>query len=245
MIRYKIFAHLSEPSAWTIDLLTSELSFSSLLVGTLIAFGLGGFHALSPGHGKTLATAYLVGSQATPRQAILLGLTTTISHTLGVFILGLVALFASKYVLSEQLYPLITVVSGVIIIGVGVNLVRKRLQGHDHDHHHHHHHHEVKNASLLKVGIAGGLIPCPSALVLLLAAVALHRIGYGLVLVGGFSLGLAFVLMTLGLIAVYTRDWLEGLPKMNQVLETLSISSAILVVLLGIVLTLTSTTYVL
>ena len=243
MIRYKIFAHLSEPSAWTIDLLTSELSFSSLLVGTLIAFGLGGFHALSPGHGKTLATAYLVGSQATPRQAILLGLTTTISHTLGVFILGLVALFASKYVLSEQLYPLITVVSGVIIIGVGVNLVRKRLKRHSHDHDHHYH--EVKNASLLKVGIAGGLIPCPSALVLLLAAVALHRIGYGLVLVGGFSLGLAFVLMTLGLIAVYTRDWLEGLPKMNQVLETLSISSAILVVLLGIVLTLTSTTYVL
>ena len=239
MIQHLIFAHLSEPSAWTLDLLTSEISFTSLLFGLFIAFGVGGFHALSPGHGKTLATAYLIGARATPLQAILLGVTTTISHTLGVFILGIVALFASKYVLSEQLYPLITVVSGGIIIGVGINLVRQRLQGHSHDHHHV----EITNTSLVKVGIAGGFVPCPSALVLLLAAVALHRIVYGLVLVGGFSLGLAFVLMGLGLIAVYTRDWLEKLPSMNQVLETLSISSAILVVILGIGLTLTSTTY--
>ncbi|MCW6038887.1 sulfite exporter TauE/SafE family protein [Spirulina subsalsa FACHB-351] len=248
-----LLAHLAQSRELAHFLLT-EPTVGSIWGGMAIAFGFGAFHALSPGHGKALVSAYLIGTQGTPQQAILLGVTTTITHTLGVFLLGAIALFASQYILPEQLYPVLSALSGMMICLVGVSLVRKRLQSpshdhhsdheHDHHHHHHHHHHHASNklSDLIKLGIAGGLVPCPSALVMLLGAIALHQITYGLFLVTGFSLGLALVLVLLGLIAVYARQWLEKFPRTQAISRSLSLTSACVVVVIGLGLTFVSST---
>src|SRR2546425_5744464 len=190
------------------------------LIGLLISASLGALHALSPGHGKTIVGAYLVGSRGTARHAAFLGMTVTITHTLGVFALGLVMLFASQYIVPERLFPILSLISGGIVLVIGLGLFIRRLRSalkhsrghehsHDHPHHDHNHSHDgephshlppgadeprIGLRSLLALGISGGLLPCPSALVVLLSAISLHRVGYGLVLVIAFSLGLATTL---------------------------------------------------
>ncbi|MEQ9480851.1 nickel/cobalt transporter [Coleofasciculus sp. F4-SAH-05] len=236
-----ILAHLSHTSSVP-NLIASEPTLSTVLIGIAIAFGFGAVHALSPGHGKTLVSAYFIGSQGTPQQAVLLGLTITFSHTLSIFLLGAIALFASQYVLPEQSYPVLSFVNGLTIGIVGLSLLRKRLHSHSHPHSHTHAHSPTSLSSLVKLGIAGGLIPCPSALVMLLSAVALHQISYGLFLVGGFSLGLASVLVILGVVAIYARQWLERLPQTDQVLQKLSILSAIVIMVIGFGITVVSVT---
>lgn len=238
-----ILAHLSHTSSVP-NLIASEPTLSTILIGIAIAFGFGAVHALSPGHGKTLVSAYFIGSQGTPQQAVLLGLTITFSHTLSIFLLGAIALFASQYVLPEQSYPVLSFVSGLTIGILGLSLLRKRLHSysHSHSHSHSHAHSPTSLSSLVKLGIAGGLIPCPSALVMLLSAVALHQISYGLFLVGGFSLGLASVLVILGVVAIYARQWLERLPQTDQVLQKLSILSAIVIMVIGFGITFVSVT---
>ena len=236
-----ILAHLSHTSSVP-NLITSEPTLSTVLIGIAIAFGFGAVHALSPGHGKTLVSAYFIGSQGTPQQAVLLGLTITFTHTLSIFLLGVIALFASQYVLPEQSYPVLSFVSGLTIGIVGLSLLRKRLHSDSHCHSHAHAHSPTSFSSLVKLGIAGGLMPCPSALVMLLSAVALHQISYGLFLVGGFSLGLASVLVILGVVAIYARQWLERLPQTDQVLQKLSILSAIVIMVIGFGITVVSVT---
>jgi hypothetical protein len=124
----------------------------SFLLAMLGSFVWGAMHAMSPGHGKTIVGAYLVGERATLQHAVFLGLTTTITHTIGVFALGLVTLFASQYILPEQLYPWLSCLSGLMVVVIGLNLFISRIQttqilkrspvGHSHadDHHHDHHH---------------------------------------------------------------------------------------------------------
>jgi nickel/cobalt exporter len=240
-------------------IVTAEPTVGTTLIGMAIAFGFGAVHALAPGHGKTLVSAYLIGSQGTPQQAILLGVTTTITHTIGIFLLGAIALFASAYVLPEQLYPVLSCVSGVTIFLVGLGLLNQRLHNshshnshshnsHSHNFHNHNHHHDHPSTattsfgSLVKLGIAGGLVPCPTALVMLLGAIALHHIAYGLFLVSGFSLGLSCVLIILGLLAVFARQWLEKFPQTEGVLQRLSLLSAVVVVIIGMGLTFIATT---
>lgn len=243
MIQGLILAHGNHASFLPIQI-PPEPTLGMIIGGMAIAFGFGAVHALSPGHGKTLVSAYLIGSQSTPQQAILLGLTTTITHTLGVFLLGAIALFASQYILPEQLYPVLSCISGFAIFGVGLTLLRKRLSSHNHSHNHSHSHSHTPTSlsSLIQLGIAGGMVPCPSALVLLLTAITLHQITYGLFLVGGFSLGLGLVLVSLGLVAVYARQWLEQLPQTDKILQKVSLLSAGVVVILGMGLTWVSTT---
>src|SRR5262249_40855324 len=155
-----------------------------------VAFFWGAAHALSPGHGKSIVAAYLVGSRGTPRHAVLLGLTVTITHTIGVFALGLVTLSLSQFIVPDALYPWLNLVSALLVVGVGLSVLRWRLRewpgpsthdrahhdhgldrGHDHgahghhDHHHHSHDPALGLRRLLGVGISGGLIPCPTALV--------------------------------------------------------------------------------
>ena len=229
-----------------------NLTLPSLLVALALAFAWGAAHALTPGHGKTIVAAYLVGSRGTVRHAVFLGLTTTVTHTAGVFLLGFLTLFASRYILPEQLYPWLGVASGGLVIAIGLSLFRGRLKelwggaGHDHHHHvhdhhrdHHHHHHHgdghthshlppgtddrpITWRSLLALGISGGLIPCPSALVVMLSAIALERIGFGLVLIVTFSLGLAGVLTAIGVLWVQAGPWLERLSRRVPLLERLS-----------------------
>lgn len=237
------------------SLADQSLTPTMTLTGLGVAFLFGTGHALAPGHGKTMVAAYLVGSRGTPKQALLLGLVTTITHTLGVFALGILALFASQYVLPEQLYPILSLVSGLTVCGVGFWLLDRRLHNaHDHDHKHngdqhlHHNHYETHEQhhlvpeqaitlrSLIALGVAGGIVPCPSALVLLLSAIALHQAVYGMLLLGAFSLGLASVLVAIGLTAVYAYQWLDRLPS-NPLLQYLPVASAMAIILTGAVLT--------
>jgi len=325
------------------DLLSRTLDTpAALAAALLVAIGLGAAHALTPGHGKTIVGAYLVGSRGTARHALFLGLTTTITHTAGVFALGFLVLVASEFVLPEKLYPWLGVLSGLLVVGIGLSILRGHVghwlahrrgdnhdhgpyhfhfgkghshgpgghthdtvnvdltgvgtpigvptpvrsgsglafagvvgsaaavaspvrqhthdhadgHSHDHDHTHNHghdHHHDHDHGhhpaagrpdalswrSLLALGISGGLLPCPSALILMLSAIALRQVGVGLVLILAFSIGLASVLTGIGLIMVYAGRFLERLPIRHGSLTTrlLPMASATFITLAGLAIT--------
>ena len=215
-----------------------------LLFLLLAAFGWGALHALSPGHGKAMVAAYLVGTRGTARHAVALGGIVTVTHTIGVFALGIVTLALSQYVLPEDLYPWLTLASGLLVLAVGAGVLRSRVRtarshahGHDHHHHHHHHHHDISWKGVLGMGASAGLIPCPSALVVLLGAIAQHEVGLGLVLIVVFSLGLAATLTALGLAVVYAGRLTARLPVSPRLVTALPAVSAALIVAVGCVLT--------
>ncbi len=261
---------------------TDNLTPSTIVFLLLFAMVLGAQHALSPGHGKTVVAAYLVGARGTARHALFLGVTVTATHTLGVYALGLVTLYLSQYILPERLYPLLQVVSGLLVVGIGAWLFATRLggalryrrqaaqdqHGHDHAHdhadhphehphdddHHHSHSHggrahshlppgadgqKVSWRSLLALGISGGLLPCPSALVVLLSAISLHRVAFGLLLIVAFSIGLAAVLVGIGLLLVYARRVFQRFSVGGGfATRLLPAISALLIMVAGLVLTL-------
>ncbi|HEV7889477.1 MAG TPA: hypothetical protein VGP08_02505 [Pyrinomonadaceae bacterium] len=276
-----------KPAVQTRDRFAELISVEELtplvaLLGLLLAAGLGALHAMSPGHGKTVVGAYLVGSRGTAKHAAFLGLTVTLTHTSSVFALGLLTLFASQYVLPETLFPYLSLASGVIVLAIGLTLFVRRLRsafglagaeahhhhthkhgnehGHEHDHEHEHahvhthgdgtlthshggreHSHMPPGAdgrpltwrSLLALGVSGGLLPCPSALVVMLSAISLGRVGYGLALIVAFSVGLAATLTAVGLLFVYASRFVAGrrvgrgrLVKVLPVLSSLVIACA-------------------
>jgi nickel/cobalt transporter (NicO) family protein len=278
-----------------------DLGLRLVLLGVLAAFGLGAMHAMSPGHGKTIVAAYLVGSRGTLKHAGLLGFVVTFTHTFTVFLLGLGVLFFQQYVVPEKIVPLLGVISGLSIVGVGALLLYRRAKAlvrqgyisqrehhhhqpdHDHDHHHghghshandHHHHHDhsyptahdhdhhhehgatlvhshgghthshtvqerVSLGNLIALGVSGGLVPCPSALILMLSAIALGRPGLGLILLIGFSAGLAIVLMGIGAIAVYAKNLLPASKDVSNkpLYRLIPVLSSIVVICLGLVMT--------
>src|SRR6058998_3291062 len=220
-------------NAFTELVATNQLGFGVILAALAVALGLGALHALEPGHGKTLIAAYLVGTRGTARHALLLGLIVTASHTAGVFLLGAVTLYASQSIVPERLYPWLGAVSGVIIASLGLSLWLRTYtrhpaaHAHDHSHQHAHEHDVTATGShshgpaqhpeadgtvslpdLLALGIPGGIIPCPAALVVLLSALSLNRLGFGLFLIVAFSLGLAMALVSVGLLMVYARQFM-------------------------------------
>jgi nickel/cobalt transporter (NicO) family protein len=213
-----------------------NLGVGVILLSLLIAVFWGAAHALSPGHGKAMVAAYLVGSRGTPRHALLLGLTVTVTHTAGVFALGLVTLGLSELIVPEQLYPWLNLVSALLVVGVGASVLRARLRRR-HAHHDHHHHGDRSLRDLLAVGISGGLLPCPTALVVLLAAISLHRVGYGLVLILAFSLGLAGAMTAVGLAAVSARRFLRKKSFEGRIVRALPAASAALILALGVAMT--------
>jgi len=218
-----------------------DLSVGVVLVSLLMAAFWGAAHALSPGHGKAMVAAYLVGSRGTPRHALLLGLTVTVTHTAGVFGLGLITLGLSELIVPERLYPWLNLVSALLVVGVGVSVLRARLRRRRAHHHHHHHNHEQRSLrDLLAVGISGGLLPCPTALVVLLAAISLHRVGYGLVLILAFSVGLAGAMTAVGLAAVSAKRFLRTSSFDGPIVRTLPAASALLILVLGLAMTVRS-----
>lgn len=292
------------PDSQTLGLMQTAPWYLTGSVPLAIAacFVWGAMHALSPGHGKTIVGAYLVGENATAQQAVFLGLTTTITHTAGVFALGLVTLFLANFILPEQLYPWLSFLSGLIVVDIGLRLLSRRLQsfawfkktspshshtddhshdyshdhsqdhssahshphphdrpptyshnhspdhGHDHSHPHpsthspHTHSHLPPGAdgspvtwrSLLALGISGGMVPCPSALVVLLSMIAIGQAGFGLVLVSAFSLGLAGTLTILGVLLVNARRLFERVPTQFRFARVLPAMSALFITLLGL-----------
>jgi ABC-type nickel/cobalt efflux system permease component RcnA len=199
-------------------------------------------HALSPGHGKTIVTAYLVGQRGTPRHAALLGLVVTVTHTFGVFALGAVTLLLSRFIVPDRLYPWLNFASGVLVVLIGASVLRARWRHrHAHtDHHHHGHAHGkgLSRRSLVAVGVSGGLLPCPSALVVLLAAISLHRVAFGLLLVVAFSAGLAVTITGIGLAAVLARGAFRRVSLDGWVVSFLPTASALVILAAGLVMTL-------
>ncbi len=239
-----------------------EIPFHLALLGIGMAFVLGAIHAMSPGHGKTIVAAYLVGSRGTIQHAAFLGGMVTFTHTISVFLLGIATLFLSKYILPEKIVPWLGAISGLSIVLIGLSLFRKRLaglrgkddphhhhpHGHAHDHHHgdgnlHHHHYvpqgEVTLAGLIALGVSGGLVPCPSALVLLLSAIALGRTGYGLLLLVAFSFGLAIVLMAIGAAVLYAKNLVPSSERLtgNAAFRWIPVLSAVVIVCVGVLMT--------
>jgi len=257
-----------------------KLSFWVLFSAALIAAGLGALHALEPGHGKTIVAAYLVGSRGTARHAVLLGIVVTTAHTAGVYLLGALTLYASRYVVPEQLYPWLGAISGLSVAGLGIFIFLRHWTGETGEHSHasgEKHSHwflsmfkrgmtkqdsfepgtptgpanltvvtadttPAKRALSLRelcmLGITGGIVPCPAALVVLLSAFSLHRIGFGLFLITAFSLGLAAVLVTVGLTMVYAKRVVSSRVRgSNAALRFLPILSSAFMVVLGVGIT--------
>jgi nickel/cobalt exporter len=267
---------------------TGRLSPAVILISMLAALFWGAAHALTPGHGKAIVAAYLIGARGTARHAGLLGLTVTLTHTAGVFALGAVTLYLSRYILPEALYPWLNVVSGLLVVVIGFSLLYRRSRGlfrpgiageqpthhhgahehsyarthsahahsqgdHPHSHHYsgHTHSHEghthshlplgadgskVNLGSLLAVGVSGGLVPCPAALVLLLSAISLGRLGFGMVLVVAFSVGLAIVLTGIGILMIYAKRLFDRFSFEGRVPRLLPVASALVISLAGVVI---------
>jgi nickel/cobalt transporter (NicO) family protein len=242
---------------------------TALVLLLLAALGWGALHALSPGHGKAMVAAYLVGSNGTSRHAVVLGAVVTVTHTIGVFALGLITLLLAQYILPEDLFPWLTLISGLLVVAIGLAVLRSRVgyhhaqrahrhadeheharerHHHRHDHDHDHldgprgHRHDVPAAitwkSLIGMGASAGLIPCPSALVVLLGAVAQHQVALGLLLILAFSVGLAGTLTALGLLVVNARRVTRRLNVPPRLITAAPAASALVIVGLGCMLTL-------
>jgi ABC-type nickel/cobalt efflux system permease component RcnA len=249
-----------------------RLSAAVVALSMLAAFFWGAALALTPGHGKAVVAAYLIGARGTARHAGILGLTVTLIHTAGVFILGAVTLYLSRYILPEVLYPWLSVASGVLVFLIGLTLLYRHLDkmscgenagrthaehthspgehsSHhgEHSHGHHTHSHgghththppaddsKVTWRGLVALGVSGGLVPCPAALVLLLGAVSLDGLGFGMVLVLAFSAGLAVVLTGIGLLMIYARKLFERFSFEAKVPRLVPVASASIITLAGI-----------
>jgi nickel/cobalt transporter (NicO) family protein len=279
---FKTNGYISRLYAW----LNSLISFTSpspivILISLLAALLWGAVHAFTPGHGKTVVAAYLVGDRGTARHAAFLGLTVTLTHTLGVFALGGVAIYLARYILPEALFPWLSVVSGLLVVVIGLSLLFSRSRGlgagsgkvhhtqtehadgahthshvhsvhsHSHSGHEHTHSHDghthshlppgadgskVSIRSLVALGVSGGLVPCPAALVLLLSAISLGRLGFGMVLVVAFSVGLAIVLTGIGILMIYAKRLFERFSFETRVPRLLPVASALVISLAGVVI---------
>jgi nickel/cobalt transporter (NicO) family protein len=226
-------------SGFTRLIAQGRLSWLVILASLAAALFWGAAHALSPGHGKTIVTAYLIGKRGTARDAAALGAIVTVTHTLGVFALGLVTLGLSQWIVPDTLYPWINLTAGVLVVSIGLTVLRARFR-HVHHHHDHHHHREgdLSRKSLIAVGVSGGILPCPSALVVLLAAISLHRLAFGLVLIVAFSMGLALSITGLGLAAVLAKRRFAGRSFDGLLVRALPAVSAAVIVTAGVVMTL-------
>ena len=226
------------------------------LAALLLAVLLGGVHALAPGHGKTVMAAYLVGLRGSLRQAATIGATVTVTHTAGVLALGLL-LSASRAVASDRLYPLLGLASGLLLAGVGLGLVRRALGGHAHPHphphphgHDHGHDHDHRRPAplgrrgLVALGLAGGMVPSPSAVVVLLGGIALGHAWFGVALVLAYGAGMAATLTGIGLLLAHARGRVDRhlagrsrpRPLLARAARLLPVATASVIVVVGLAL---------
>ncbi|CAN5914833.1 hypothetical protein BH23ACT10_BH23ACT10_05820 [soil metagenome] len=222
-----------------------ELTLLAAASAFALALGLGAVHALAPGHGKTVMAAYLVGRQGTSRQAVALGTTVAVTHTLGVLLLG-VLLSTSQAIAPERLYPWLGTGSGLLFTAIGVQLLSRawRARRDDSTHHHHsdvHDDHDraVTWRTLALPGLAGGLVPSPSALLVLLGGIALGRAWFGLSLVVAYGIGMAATLVGAGYLLVRASSRLTG-PRWRwttRLAVILPVATAVLIVVGGLAFT--------
>lgn len=236
-----------------------ELTPVVLMLSLLTALALGAGHALTPGHGKTLMAACLVGTRGTPLHAVGLGLAVSVSHTIGIVVLGAIIVGAANALPPDVVVRVAPVVAALSILGIGAWMLGAEWQRHgtveawshvQHDAPHRHglvrHRHApaagtaVSWRSLFALGLAGGLIPSTSALLILLGSIAAGRAAFGFVLVVAFGLGMAAVMGGLGLALVVTRTRLDrraDSPRLARLRAIVPLLAAFLVFGFGIILT--------
>jgi len=235
------------------------------LLLALSAFGLGALHVLEPGHGKTVMGAYLVGSKGRVSDAILLGIIVTLAHSGSVIILAVLSMIASVYFVPEMVEKILGVVSGLLIIAIGIWMLFVRVRQarrhenhhhsdsheHDHDHENYEHHHEHSHphipdlkpgqrptfAQLVALGVSGGIVPCHSALAVLLAAISLGEFARALILVVIHSIGMASVLVAIGIAMVKAADIAGKYVSESKWTRYVPVVSTIIVLLMGIGMT--------
>jgi nickel/cobalt exporter len=279
------------------ELINQPLTLQLAIIALVVSFVLGGLHALTPGHGKAIVAAYLVGSKGRVVDAVFLGLVVTFTHTFSVIVLGIVMLLAQGFA-PDDVVPWLSLFSGVLIVGIGAWLLTKNMKqyysgsahsqdhghhhphpqdhshdhdhdpphaddhdhGHDHSHDHSHdddhgHSHDHSHThshggrthshvppertgfwGLLSLGISGGIVPCVDALIGLLFAISLNKLVWGLIILCAFSLGLAAVLVAIGILMVMAKPVIERFTGEGIWLQRLPIISAAVVILLGAVL---------
>ena len=284
------------------ELINQPLTVQLAVVALVVSFVLGGLHALTPGHGKAIVAAYLVGSKGRVIDAVFLGLVVTFTHTFSVIALGIVMLVAQGFA-PDDIVPWLSLFSGVLIVGIGAWLLTRNMKqyysggahsqahghqhphdhshphapsdDHDHDHPHaddhdhghddhshdhshdddhgHSHDHELTHShggqthshappertgfwGLLSLGISGGIVPCVDALIGLLFAISLGKLVWGLIILCAFSLGLAAVLVAIGILMVMAKPVIERFTGEGIWLQRLPMISAAVVILLGAIL---------
>jgi nickel/cobalt exporter len=252
------------------------------------SFWLGAVHAATPGHGKTISAAYIVGARGRPVDALVLGIFVTLSHTSGIVLVGVLATVGSAWLVPYRVEAYLGLVTSLLVVGIGLWMLRTQLalasvdedhpHVHDHEHSHddhaephhdhvhapaaahahapaeeaayhshgwggrHRHHLALESLNrprlpvLLALGIAGGLLPDPGALAILLAALTSGKVMLGLFTVVVFSIGFASVLVVVGLLAArvgaLVLTWLSG-----RWVGWLQVAAALLIVGVGLVLT--------
>jgi ABC-type nickel/cobalt efflux system permease component RcnA len=317
------------------------------LIALLAALALGAGHAVAPGHGKTIMAFYLSGRQhGALRAATTVGATVTATHTAGVLALGVLVSAGTAFV-PARIYPWLTVLSGALVVAVGLTLLRSTRRGHTHgpaghthgpgghthgpnphfevdhaligtgakgadqhrpdlpihveadrhreidhalvgtlvaepDHHAHAHHADGHHADghahlmqephgqphdgqshdghvhedhphespapnhrgLIAIGLAGGLLPSPSAVLVLLGALAVGHPWFGVALVVAFGLGMATTLAVVGVLVMRLRERVERRllrrpgTRVAALLTVLPVLTAVTVTGLGLLLAL-------
>lgn len=254
-------------------LITQPLTIQIAIIALVVSFVLGGLHALTPGHGKAVVAAYLVGSRGRIIDAVLLGLVVTFTHTISVITLGVILLLAKDRFVHEDIVLWLSMISGILIVGIGGWLLVRNIKnyktggrhnhGHDHSHggsHEHghnpsHDHTHGKPHShgpghshshvppertgflgLITLGISGGIVPCVDALLGLLFAISLNKLTWGVIILCAFSLGLAAVLVAIGILMVMAKPIISRFTGEGIWLKRMPIISATVVIILGAVL---------
>lgn len=244
-------------------LLAQPLTLQFAIIALVVSFVLGGLHALTPGHGKAIVAAYLVGTRGRIIDAIFLGLIVTFTHTFSVISIGVILLIAKDRFAQEDIVIWLSLISGLLIVGIGGWLLAKNMKqyytgtadshehGHDHEHTHDHSHSHTHGHGhthshvpsertgfwgLLSLGISGGIVPCVDALIGLLFAISLNKLTWGVIILCAFSLGLAAVLVAIGILMVMAKPVIERFTGKGIWLQRLPIISATVVIVLGAVL---------
>jgi nickel/cobalt exporter len=249
----------------------------------LSSFWAGAVHAATPGHGKTIAAAYIVGARGKPIDAVILGIFVTLSHTSGIVLVGVLASVGSAWLMPQRVEAYLALAMGLVVVALGLWMLwtqrdllalamgepAEAAPAHAAPHHHHHHDgghvhdhahgeavgwhshgwgtyhshrldlvtdHRPKLAVLLALGIAGGVLPDPTALAVLIAALSSGQVLLGLVTVLVFSLGFAAMLVAVGVLAAKIGErileWLSSLWVVR-----VQIATTLLILGMGVVLT--------
>ena len=232
-----------------------------------ISLLLGALHGLEPGHSKTMMAAYIIAIKGKISDALILGISAAVSHSIIVWVLALFALSYGNDAIGEELEPLFMIFSGLIVMGIAfwmywnqLKLVKCSKNNSDHHDHHHHVHEKLEDTThfdthalahakeieerlangrtglwqTILFGFSGGLIPCPAAITVFILCLHLGKVSLGIILVGGFSLGLAVTLVSIGSVAALGIGFISRKTNgFDFLLSKLPFMSSLLIALLG------------